>query len=116
MKISVPMSVGDFIDKMSILEIKQDQGLAVNNELNEYIELSKNFEKIYFNYYKEIIKSINIQLWDIEKIKRTTSKRYSNEYSELSTLTCQLNDLRHETKKRIDEFFQSEISEMKKHD
>lgn len=116
MKITVPISVGDFIDRMSILEIKKEFGLNVDNELNEYIELSKNFEKIYFSYYKEIIKAINIQLWDIEKIKRTTSKRYSDDYSELSTLTCQLNDLRHETKKRIDEFFLSEISELKKHD
>jgi len=113
MKLTVPMSLGDFIDKMSILEIKKDAGLDVDAELNEYVVLSKNFEKIYFGYYKEIIKSINIQLWDIEKTKRTTSKRYSDEYSELSTLTCQLNDLRHETKKRIDEFYNSDIKELK---
>jgi len=116
MKVTVPMSIGDFIDKMSILEIKKDFGLNVDNELNKYIEISDGFEQTYFNYYKEIIKSINCQLWEIEKLKRTQSQRYTIDYSELSTLTCQLNDLRHETKKRIDDFFNSEIRELKKHE
>lgn len=116
MKLTVSMSVGDFIDKMSILEIKKDFGLDVDNELNEYIEISNRFKKTYFNYYKEIIKSINSQLWNIEKLKRTQSQRYTNDYSELSTLTCQLNDPRHETKKRIDDFFSSEIREIKKYE
>lgn len=116
MRLTTPISVGDFIDKMSILEIKKELGLSVDNELNEYIKISSTFKQSYFNYYKEILKSINLQLWDIEKKKRTVSQRYTDDYSELSTLTCQLNDLRHETKKRIDVFYNSEIKELKKHD
>jgi hypothetical protein len=116
MNLLVPISVGDFIDKISILEIKKDFGLPVDDELNEYLIVSTTFEKIYFSYYKEIIKAINLQLWDIEKLKRTKSARYSDDYSELSTLTCQLNDLRHETKKRIDLFYNSKLRELKKHD
>ena len=42
-------------------------------------------------------------------------ERYSKEESDTALLITQLNDLRHETKKRIDIYFQSEITEKKSH-
>jgi hypothetical protein len=36
MKITTPISVGDFIDRLSILEIKLQKGLKVDLELEEY--------------------------------------------------------------------------------
>ena len=51
--------------------------------------------------------------WDLEDTKRTQVERYSTDYSNVSELITQLNDLRFQTKKRIDSYFKSEISEKK---
>ena len=87
MKIEIPISVGDFIDRLSILEIKKENKLSVDKELEIYYNISKNLDPQTFVYFKNIIKSINLSLWDIEYKKRQKSVRYTNEYSDLSTLT-----------------------------
>lgn len=114
MSIDVKVSVGDFLDRWSILLIKQDKGLDVDNELIYYVGKIKKHMPAH-DYYLHIIKSINLQLWDLEDRKRKGVERYSREESDVAFLITQLNDLRHETKKRIDIFFQSEISEKKSH-
>ena len=37
MKIKISVSIGEFIDKMSILQIKEDNGLDVEKELIKYL-------------------------------------------------------------------------------
>ena len=56
-----------------------------------------------------------MQLWDLEDIKRKKLDRYSKKESDIAMLITQLNDLRHETKKRIDIYFGSDFTEMKSH-
>jgi hypothetical protein len=112
----VKVSIGDFIDRYSILLIKEDIGLNVKDELNEYKTLAQDFESKFFNYYLEIFKKVNTILWDIETDKRSNSERYTEEYSDLSTLTLHYNDLRHYLKKLVDDFYTSEISEQKNHE
>jgi hypothetical protein len=112
----VKVSIGDFIDRYSILLIKEDVGLNVKDELNEYKTLAQDFESKFFNYYLEIFKKVNTILWDIETDKRSNSERYTEEYSDLSTLTLHYNDLRHYLKKLVDDFYTSEISEQKNHE
>ena len=102
MKINLPSSVGDFMDRLSILEIKRDKGLDVLAEMIGFEEIRVLIDQRGFDYYMKIIKSVNECLWDLEDIKRTQVKRYSDDYSDVSTLITQLNDLRHQTKKRID--------------
>ena len=114
-KINLPSSVGDFMDRLSILEIKRDKGLDVLTELTGFKEIQVLFDQRGFDYYIKIIKSINECLWELEDIKRTGVARYSDDYSDVSTLITQLNDLRHQTKKRIDEYFNSEFTEKKSH-
>lgn len=115
MKISLPSSVGDFMDRLSILEIKRDKGLEVSAEISGFEEIQSLFDQRGFAYYMKIIKAINESLWDLEDIKRTQVSRYTDDYSDVSTLITQLNDLRHQTKKRIDEYFNSEFTEKKSH-
>jgi hypothetical protein len=103
------------MDRLSILEIKRDKGLDVTAEINGFEEIQGLFDQRGFVYYMKIIKSINECLWDLEDIKRTEVARYSDDYSDVSTLITQLNDLRHQTKKRIDEYFNSEFTERKSH-
>ena len=114
MKIKVEISVGDYMDRMSILKIKEEKGLDVSKELESYhhklIDLNVGFE-----YYLNVIKAINLQLWDLEDVKRKGVERYSTFESDIALLITQLNDLRHETKKRIDLYFNSDFTEKKSH-
>ena len=86
MKIVGPVSVGDFLDRMSILEIKLEEGLNVKDELEFYQSRKVDLEKRGFEHYFAIIKRINEELWKLEDEKRKTVKRYSQEYSDVSTL------------------------------
>lgn len=107
----VDVSIGEYLDKYSILKIKEEKGLDVKNELDQY----KMIFDAGFDYYLNVMMAINSQLWDLEDIKRFGVERYSKEESDTAFLITQLNDLRHETKKRIDAYFKSEITEKKSH-
>tara|TARA_B100000683_G_C12043411_1_gene371353 strand:- start:53 stop:388 length:336 start_codon:yes stop_codon:yes gene_type:complete len=111
LNIKINISVGEYIDKYSILKIKQEKGLDVSEELKQYEPM------LYagFDYYLNIMIAINSQLWELEDTKRKGVMRYSKEESDTAYLITQLNDLRHETKKRIDIYFGSEITEKKSH-
>ena len=57
MKIVGPVSVGDFLDRMSILEIKLEEGLNVKDELEFYQSRKVDLEKRGFEHYFAIIKA-----------------------------------------------------------
>ena len=111
MKVEINISIAEYIDRYSILLIKKAQGLDVDKEIEQYDDL----EYPGFDYYLSIMKAINWQLWDLEDVKRKGVERYSKQESDTAFLITQINDLRHETKKRIDVFFGSEFTEMKSH-
>ena len=80
-KILVEVSVGELLDKISILEIKKekikdsdnlifinDEYLVLKKQLDENITLNDEIKKLY-----EELKAINAKLWDIEDNKRTVS-------------------------------------------
>lgn len=113
MKLIIPISVGDFIDRYTILKIKNNFNLPVDKELEYYTEKLAELPET-ASIYIDILHSINLQLWHIEDKKRR-GNRYTDHYSDLSTLTCQLNDLRHVVKKQIDELYDSDITEHKSH-
>jgi hypothetical protein len=101
------LSAGDFLDRLSILKIKSDHGLNVEREMLEYENQLDQFEPRGLYLYQSIIKSINLALWEVV--------RNTLDYNNVSELITQLNDLRFQTKKRIDDYFKSEISEQKSH-
>ena len=121
--INVPISVGELIDKMSILEIKKDKlkNLKLKNILKELSFLRAVLEKnsilipdeIYFQ-----LKSINLKLWDIEdKIRiKEKNKEFDNEFIELARSVYLNNDRRSETKKELNIMFNSEIIEEKSYE
>jgi hypothetical protein len=113
LKIKIDISMGEYIDKYSILIIKQDHELDVSKELEQYESLDLEYPG--FDYYLGIMLAINEQLWDLEDVKRKGVERFSKDESNTAFLITQINDLRHETKKRIDIYFGSEITEKKSH-
>jgi hypothetical protein len=115
MKIMVEVSVGDFIDRYSILEIKLNNGLDVLVELTQYRDSAGQFEPLGFDHFKNLLLSVNSRLWLLEDQKRKLINRSTEEYANVAELITQLNDLRFAVKKKADLYFKSTISEKKSH-
>jgi len=109
----IMVSIGDFMDRHSILSIKHNYGLDVNSELDQYNRECPQDEQ--YDMFMEILYSVNNQLWLLEDMKRKGVERYSQEESDVAFMITSLNDLRHETKKRVDLYFKSDITEKKSH-
>lgn len=109
------IGVGEFIDRQSILMIKKSKGLSVENELRKMEEKNSLFSNLGFFHYLNLMVAINTALWDLEGTKRSGISRADQIYIEVSELITQLNDLRFITKRQIDVYFESEITEKKSH-
>lgn len=121
--IHVPISIGELIDKITILEIKKDKlkNLKLKNILKELSCLRSVLEKNSIFIPDEIflqLKSINLTLWDIEdKIRiKEKNKEFDNEFIELARSVYLNNDRRSETKKELNIMFNSEIIEEKSYE
>jgi len=121
--ISVPVSSGELIDKISILKIKKkkifDESKLknINNELSLLNKIyEKNFKKIkkILLYEKELIK-INKKLWKIEDEIRLleSRKEFNQKFIKLARLVYISNDKRSEIKKKINKLTGSLIIEEK---
>jgi len=109
----IEVSMGDFIDRHSILRIKAEEGLNVKKEIKQYdkgADANQGYE-----YFLNILTSINRQLWILEDRKRKGVKRYTEEESDVAFLITELNDLRFRAKKAADKYFMSTITEEKSH-
>ena len=118
--INAPISIGELIDKITILEIKKNklQNSKLENVLKELSFLRKLMEKhqieITDNLFTQL-KEINLTLWNIEdqiRIKEK-NKEFDNIFIELARSVYFTNDKRSEIKKRINRLSNSEITEEK---
>ena len=124
-KILVEVSVGELLDKISILEIKKDK--IKNPEKLEYIldELSILKEELKNNIKSDIkldelyqsLKIINARLWVIEDDKRKCEKEkdFTENFIKLSRDVHILNDDRAKIKLKINEHTGSKIKEIKEY-
>jgi hypothetical protein len=116
MKIEIPISVGELIDKITILEIK---AFLTDNEyvLKELEELNqiKNTLTQYLLEYEIQLKKINETLWKIEdKIRqKEKDKEFDDEFISLARQVYITNDKRAEIKRKINEETQSSYKEVK---
>ena len=124
-KILVEVSMGELLDKISILEIKQkkikdpeklryisDEHSILINQLKANIENDKKLYKL-FNSLKEI----NSKLWDIEDDKRQCEKdkNFDEKFIKLSRDVHFLNDDRAKIKLEINIHTGSAIKEIKEY-
>ena len=126
MNIEIPISTGELLDKLSILEIKKDKVKDstklknINHEYDLLSNLSKNLkekdEKSFNSLYEEILK-VNKKLWDIEdKIRILESeKRFDEEFISVARSVYFINDDRFDIKKKINETFGSNVAEEKEY-
>lgn len=120
--VEIPVSVGELIDKISILYVKKNKITDVNKlkYVNEELDfLNKISESLIDGTetkknLQELIK-INSELWDIEdKIRfMEHEKNFKEEFIEVARKVYMLNDSRFEVKNYINEKFQSTIREVK---
>ena len=124
-KILVEVSIGELLDKISILEIKQDkikdlEKLKFINEEHSILnnQLSKNVksdEKL--NSLFSSLKNINSKLWVIEDEKRQCEKdkNFTDQFIKLSRDVHFLNDDRAKIKLEINNYTGSKIKEVKEY-
>lgn len=122
--ISIPVSAGELIDKLSILRVKknmitdEDKLTFVNKEFDLLNDLSSDFlndSEIYDLYNKLCI--TNAKLWHIEDELRVLEKQksFGNEFVELARSVYVTNDERFELKNEINKKTNSSIKEIKEY-
>jgi hypothetical protein len=120
--IQIPVSVGELIDKLSILNIKQTM-ISDNSKLefiNKEFELLYNFSSSYLNdeklldLYHQLV-NVNTTLWKIEDELRIieSQKIFDNKFTELARLVYKNNDIRFTIKNTINQLTNSELQEQK---
>ena len=124
-KILVEVSVGELLDKISILEIKKEKitdpdGLKfINNEydilkdqFNKNIKVDKKLNELF-----ESLKEINGKLWIIEDDKRMCEKNsdFGEKFIKVSRDVHFMNDKRAKIKSKINQLSGSNIREVKEY-
>ena len=124
-KIIVEVSIGELLDKISILEIKKEKIKDaeklkfINNEhyilKNQLEENVKSDEKL--NNFYQSLKEINSKLWVIEDDKRQCEKDkdFGEKFIKLSRDVHFLNDDRAKIKLEINNYTGSVIKEIKEY-
>ena len=118
MKITIPISVGELLDKISILQIKSQHtdNIYVNKELESLIEIAKEFKVFDFKYFDQLLK-VNQKLWEIEDELRVLEKLqdFGDDFVNLARSVYITNDKRSLIKKEINEKYNSSYREVKIH-
>ena len=124
-KILVEISVGELLDKISILEIKkekikdleklkfiEDEYKTLKNQLDNNVKSDKKLNELF-----ESLKKINSKLWVIEDEKRMCEKNsdFGEQFVKLSRDIHFLNDSRAKIKLEINTRTGSKIKEIKQY-
>tara|TARA_B100001173_G_C15765742_1_gene452932 strand:+ start:209 stop:589 length:381 start_codon:yes stop_codon:yes gene_type:complete len=124
MEIRASISVGELVDKITILEIKLEKINNskkledVNNELNILNEYFLEIENTDLIQLKSKLKNTNLKLWQIEDDIRICEKNqdFSDDFVSLARSVYITNDERFGLKQSINEIFSSEIKEVKSYE
>jgi hypothetical protein len=116
MKIEIPVSIGELLDKISILKIKKrySNNEYIIRELNDLIKIAESLQ-VYKQLYLNDLMEVNQSLWNIEdKLRKLEEeKKFNEEFIELARSVYKQNDIRSVIKRRINEETQSYYKEIK---
>jgi predicted nucleic acid-binding Zn-ribbon protein len=116
MKIIIPVSVGELLDKITILEIKSmfTDDEYIKKELNELNQIKSTITQ-YILEYEVKLKKINEKLWKIEdKLRKLEEEqRFDEEFIELARSVYITNDERAKIKREINQLTHSDFREIK---
>ena len=125
-KILAEISIGELVDKITILEIKKEK-IVDKNKLNEIekelISLNATMKKYIpdqkkINSFKNDLKNVNLKLWNIEDGKRLAEKnnKFDEKFIELARNVYKFNDKRAKIKLEIKISLGSNIKEVKSYE
>ena len=123
MKLSIIVSVGEIVDKLTILKIKREKIvdseklIHINNEINELESTLSDANIPYDDLAKELYE-VNLTLWTIEDDIRVKEKEklFDQSFIELARSVYQQNDLRFHVKDRINQKYGSYLREVKSYE
>ena len=120
----IPGSIGELLDKVSILNIKRvmitdtEKLVMVKHELQELMDVAhpflenKDVEELY-----DLLLMVNKNLWDVEDVlrKMEADKKFDEEFIAKARSVYFLNDRRFELKSKINTVMGSRINEVKQY-
>jgi hypothetical protein len=122
--ISIPVSIGEMIDKLSILQVKKNKvkDKTKLEFIDKEFELLYNFSSDYLNnsetelIYHQLV-SVNTNLWEIEDGLRIMEKEknFGDEFVSSARKVYFTNDERFRLKNEINLITESEIREVKEY-
>jgi len=124
-KILAEISAGELIDKITILEIKKEKindAIKLKDVEKELSSLNITFKELIPDHSKiklhiERLKTINLELWNIENGKRLAEKNndFGENFIKLARSVYKSNDIRSKIKLEINDILGSNIKEVKSH-
>jgi hypothetical protein len=116
MSIKLEISLGEAIDKLTILDIKRDKILDnrkndVENEF-DYLLTELNMYVTKYQYYYKILKKTNLEIWDLQDTLRGDGCNKDDFYGICDEI-LNLNDSRYLIKKKLNELSNSQLKEQK---
>jgi hypothetical protein len=112
----LPVSLGEAIDKLSILDIKLDK---INDNRRDSVQIE--YDLLYkmlrddiekYNLFYKIIKIINLEIWDMMNSLRD-AEEYNQDYMVLCRECMISNDIRFRIKNKINYISNCELKEQK---
>lgn len=125
MIVNIPVSIGELVDKITILIIKeqhaQQQPEQLNNINKELALLQNKLDELgiaghpHFDSLLQALTNINLALWRIEdQIRKLEQQQdFGADFVQLARSVYQTNDERSNVKRQINRIFNSEIIEEK---
>lgn len=123
MRINIEVSIGELIDKITILAIKLENIVEKNKLVNvkkEYLILEKSYKELLISYPElensyQRLKDINQEIWILEDHIRILigKKDFNDDYIKTANKIHRSNDQRFEIKYEINKIFNSNLLEQK---
>lgn len=117
--VEIPVSVGELVDKVTILEIKLEfakDDSQIENINKELSYLGKKLKQVsYPIFHYNTLKSVNRRLWEVEDLIRKEEERrtFDKDFILYARLVYMYNDTRAAIKREINMATNSEIVEEK---
>ena len=121
-RIYVPISVGELIDKLTILEIKLQHIFDdakyhnIQNEYTQLINVAHNYklslDEIPLLSWKQELRIVNLNIWNAEEQLKNMSIN-DEKYAQVSHISHSNNYQRFIIKQQINSYFMSDIQEEK---
>lgn len=120
MSLTIPVSFGELIDKITILEIKSERisNLEALRNIEKELEALKKIRNKYIDIDPRLVsdlKMVNTEIWEVEDELRLCEKEkmFDERFVGMARSVYMFNDRRASLKKQINMRYNSEIKEEK---